>query len=155
MSDAVNGKVEAALGRFAEGYSCSQAVLTAFVPGFGLEADRALRLASAFGGGIARNGEMCGAVTGALMALGLARGKADNEEPSKAALYSLANDFLTRFREQHGSVQCRDLIGCSIGTPEGLQAARDRNVFKDVCPRLVGDAARILSALLEEPPAGG
>jgi C_GCAxxG_C_C family probable redox protein len=145
-------QLDAAVERFAEGFSCSQAVFSAFSAEFGLPAEVALKIASAFGGGIARKGEVCGAVTGALMALGLARGHADNEESSKAANYDLVDQFLRRFQAAHASITCRELIGHSVDTPEGLQRAREAEVFKTVCPRLVADAAGILASILERTP---
>ena len=65
---------EIAVSTFAANYSCAQSVLSAFANQFGLPVQTALKLASPFGGGIARRGETCGAVTGALLVLGLARG---------------------------------------------------------------------------------
>lgn len=143
---------EIAAERFAEGFSCSQAVFSAFAPGLGVETESALRTASAFGGGIGRRGEVCGAVTGALMALGLARGHSDNAESSKSSTYELVDEFLRRFQEAHGAIGCRALIGFAIDTQDGLQVARDAGVFKTICPGLVTDAATIVSAILERRP---
>jgi C_GCAxxG_C_C family probable redox protein len=145
-------QIDFAVQRFADGYSCSQAVFSAFAPRLGVRDDVALKLASAFGGGIGRRGEVCGAVTGALMALGLAAGHADNAEESKTATYAVVDEFLRRFGELHGAVVCRTLIGHSIGTPEGLQGARDAGVFKTVCPDLVADAAAIVASILDRRP---
>lgn len=142
-------QADVAVERFAEGFSCSQAVFSAFGPDLGMPAETAMRIASAFGGGIGRRGEVCGAVTGALMALGLARGHADNEETSKTATYELVSEFLARFQASHESVVCRTLIGHSMDTPEALDRAREAGVFKTVCPRLVADAAGIVASILE------
>jgi C_GCAxxG_C_C family probable redox protein len=142
-------QADVAVERFAKGFSCSQAVFSAFSPALGLPADTALRIASAFGGGIGRRGEVCGAVTGALMALGLATGHADNDETSKAATYELVDKFLRRFQAAHKSVTCRTLIGHSMDTSEGLERAREAGVFKTICPHLVADAAEIVASILE------
>ena len=64
-------RIDVAGSRFSEGFSCSQSVLAAFAPELGLDADAALRVSAAFGGGMGRTGGTCGAVTGALMVLGL------------------------------------------------------------------------------------
>jgi C_GCAxxG_C_C family probable redox protein len=141
-------------GRFAEGFSCSQAVFSAFANHLGLADEAALRIGSAFGGGIGRRGEVCGAVTGALMALGLASGHADNSEASKAATYALVDDFLVRFQQAHGALSCRSLIGHAIDTPEGLQRAREAGVFSTICPRLVAGAAGIVESILGEARVG-
>jgi C_GCAxxG_C_C family probable redox protein len=141
--------VEKAVERFSEGFSCSQATFSAFAPGFGVPDETALRIASAFGGGIGRRGHVCGAVTGALMALGLARGHADNTEASKSETYAMVDEFTRRFEAEYGSLICRTLLGHAIDTPEGMQAARDSGAFKTVCPGLVSGAAAIVEALLE------
>jgi C_GCAxxG_C_C family probable redox protein len=145
-------QVDKAVQRFGEGFSCSQAVFSAFAPGLGMRDHVALKVASTFGGGIGRRGEVCGAVTGALMALGLAKGHADNAEESKTATYAVADEFLRRFGELHGAVVCRTLIGHSIDTPDGLQRARDAGVFKTVCPGVVADAAAIVASILDRRP---
>jgi C_GCAxxG_C_C family probable redox protein len=143
---------DVAAERFAGSFSCSQAVFSAFAPAFGVGDESALRIASAFGGGIGRRGEVCGAVTGALMALGLARGHADNSESSKSTTYELVDEFLRRFQESHGAIGCRALIGHAIDTQDGLQAARDAGVFKTICPGLVAGAAAIAASLLDGRP---
>jgi C_GCAxxG_C_C family probable redox protein len=133
---------------FKDGFNCAQSVFGAVAPQFGIPPETAFKIASPFGGGIARRAEICGAVTGALLALGLAHGAATPAE--KEATYHMANEFMRRFQERHGSLICRDLIGCNISTPEGLQTARDKNVFAEICFSLVKDSADILSGMLKE-----
>jgi C_GCAxxG_C_C family probable redox protein len=141
---------EIAVARFQEGYACSQSVLSAYAPLFDLDPELALRIAALFGGGMGRMGEVCGAVTGAFMVLGLKAGNTLAEDrASKEAAYDLAREFAERFRKRHGSILCRELLGCAIDTPEGLQAARQRGLFKELCPRLVGDSSEIVAELLE------
>ncbi len=96
---------------------------------------------------MARRGEVCGAVTGALMALGLARGAATPEV--KEEVYRLGREFMRRFEDKHGTILCRELIGCDISTPEGLQRARESGVIREICPKVVHDAAEILQVVLE------
>jgi C_GCAxxG_C_C family probable redox protein len=142
--------VEVAVSRFRQDLNCSQSVLVAFAPLAGLREDQALRLGLPFGGGVARRGQVCGAVSGALMVLGLKMGA---DTPSgKEAAYQMAQDFLARFEALHGSILCRDLVGFEILTPEGRQKARDKGVFENLCPRLVGDAARIVQVMMEKHP---
>lgn len=134
--------VQLASERFAQGFNCAQSILSAFAAEAGLSDEIALRMAAPFGGGIARQGETCGAVTGALMALGLLHGDAGREKT-----YHLAQEFLQTFRERHGSIQCHDLIGYDLSTPEGLQGARGAGASIRVCPLLVKSAAEMLSAI--------
>ena len=138
---------ETAVTIFSQSFNCSQAVFSAFAPQFGLDEKTALRLASPFGGGVARRGEVCGAVTGALLALGLARGA--QAPAGKEEIYRLSQEFMRLFEQKHNTVLCRDLIACDISTPAGHQAAVEKRVFKTICPVLVQDAVEIVQKLLE------
>jgi C_GCAxxG_C_C family probable redox protein len=143
--------MDIAVARFDEGYACSQSVFSAYAPLFDLDPDLALRIAAPFGGGMGRMGEVCGAVTGAFMVLGLKAGSTDAQDrASKEKAYDLAREFAERFKERHGSILCRELLGYTIDTPEGLQAARASGLLKELCPRLVLDSAEIVAELLEE-----
>lgn len=134
---------------FEQGFSCSQAVLAAFVERYGLTRDAALRLGCAFGGGIARSGKMCGAVSGALMVIGLAHGRTRIEDVSaRERTYDAARAFLAAFRREHGSDSCNELLGVDIGTPEGHAAALSAGLFKSRCTDLVRSAARIVATLI-------
>lgn len=142
-------RVEQAVARFREGFECCQAIVSTYGPLFGLERERALRIATAFGAGMARMGYTCGAVTGAMMVIGLARGKtrADDDERKEEA-YRLGREFVRQFAARNRFINCRDLLGYDIGTPEGRQQARQAGLFSAFCPRLVRDAAEILEGLL-------
>jgi len=139
---------ERALAYHERKFNCSQSVLAAFAPQLGLPEATALKLASPFGGGVARQGEICGALTGALLALGLARGA--DSPAGKDATYRMGQEFLRRFRERHPAVTCRALLGASIRTPEEWQAARQSGVFESVCPAVIRTAAEITAAMMEE-----
>jgi C_GCAxxG_C_C family probable redox protein len=138
---------EAAVNCFSRSFNCSQAVFSTFAPQFGIDEATALKLASPFGGGIARRGEVCGAVTGALLALGLARGA--DTPAGKEEIYRLSQEFMRQFEEKHGTILCRELIGCDISTPSGSQEAVDKKVFVTICPALVREAAEIVQSLLD------
>jgi C_GCAxxG_C_C family probable redox protein len=138
---------EIAVTVFSQNFNCSQSVLSAFAAQFGMDRETALKLASPFGGGVARRGEICGAVTGALMALGLARGT--DSPAGKEEIYRLSQEFMRLFEEKHQSVLCRDLIACDLSTPAGYQAAAEKRVFITICPVLVQDAVEIGQKLLE------
>lgn len=141
-------RIDLARARFSAGFSCSQSVLAAFAPDLGLDAETALRVAAAFGGGMGRTGGTCGAVTGALMALGLKYGATrGDDKAAKERTYTLAREFIQRFEARNSGVACAELLGVNISTPEGQSAAREANLFKTVCPRLVASAAEILDAM--------
>jgi len=143
------GKVEDAVGCFAESFNCAQAVLTAYAEDLGLDRQTALKIASPFGAGMARMGETCGAVTGAFMAIGLRHGRsrADDEE-AKENTYELMHEFITRFKERNTSILCNVLLGFDVSTPEGRKRASERDTHASVCPKYVQDAAEILDELL-------
>jgi C_GCAxxG_C_C family probable redox protein len=139
--------IRIAQDRFTQGYNCSQAVLSAFAGEGGISEETALKLASPFGGGIARQGGVCGALTGALMALGLHQGNATPE--GKENTYQISEEFIRRFKERHGTILCRELIGYDLSIPEELQKAREGRVFSTICPALVSETARLLAEMLK------
>jgi C_GCAxxG_C_C family probable redox protein len=144
-------EVDEAVDCLKQGFSCSQAVLSAYCERFGLPREVALRLADGFGGGMGGLGKTCGAVTGAMMVLGLAHGRAraDQQEAKMATRVSVRR-LVQQFEACHGSVACRELLGCDIDTPERLQDARAKGLFATVCPALVRSAAKIAGDLLAE-----
>ena len=138
-----------AVGLFSQGYNCAQCVLAACGGSLGLPREIALRVAGSFGGGIGRLGGTCGAVSGAYMAIGLKHAKVKPEDDAeKEKGYALAREFAARFTGRHKSTCCRELLGCDLSTPEGMNQARERKLFKTLCPVLVRDAVEIVDALL-------
>jgi len=132
--------------------NCSQIVLTVFCEDFGLDRKTALQIAMGFGGGMARTGKTCGAVTGSYMVLGLAQQiSPDNPRASLENTYALMREFNRRFMVLHGSLLCKTLLGRDLNTTKGLAETRDKNLFTTVCPDFVGDAAKILETLLTPP----
>ena len=137
---------------FLQGYNCSQAVFCAFCDLTGLEIDTAARLSSSFGGGIGRLREVCGTVSGALLALGLLRGYSDPADPeAKPAHYRLVREFARRFSEKNGTIICRELLKDVPVTPGGTPEPRTPAFYaRRPCLRLVGEAAEILDEMLAE-----
>ena len=115
----MNDKASEAAALFGSGFNCAQSVLVVFCEGYGLSQETGLKVASGFGGGV-RRGEICGAVTGAVLAIGLKHGqcKAEDKE-TKADCNQRAEDFLKEFEKRNGSVICRDILGCDLSTQEG------------------------------------
>ena len=100
------------------------------------------RVATGFGGGVAAHGEICGALVGAVMALGLVfgRDRADDAQ-AKAATSERVHRLLSPFEERFGSVRCIDLTGCDLLSPEGNALAREKDLHGKVCPQYVGFVA--------------
>lgn len=135
--------IDTAVQLFGDGYMCSQAVFAAFSPDLGCSKEDALKIGACFGSGM-RKGEVCGACTGALMALGLKYGE-DKAESNEAC-----ERFLDEFESENGSYICNDLLNCDIRTESGVKYARDNNLFTEICPKMVESAARILENMLNE-----
>jgi C_GCAxxG_C_C family probable redox protein len=143
--DRVNRAVEV----FKEGFSCSQAVLEAFSEAMGLDRDTALKIAQSFGGGMAHTGETCGAVTGALMVIGLQYGRTKAEDTeAKEKTYSTVHEFMKRFKAKHESIVCKEILGYDMSNDEEFKQAQEEEVFEKTCPKLVQTAAEICEDLL-------
>ncbi|RYD06186.1 hypothetical protein N752_04675 [Desulforamulus aquiferis] len=141
-------KVEKAVSCFEQGFLCSQAVLSTFSTDLGLDKETALKVSGAFGGGMARMGEVCGAVTGAYMVIGLKYLAQAEDSGFREKTYQLVKLFNDDFSSRNGSIKCKELLGCDISTSEGLQRARDQNLFSSICPNLIRDAAKFLEKIL-------
>ncbi len=144
-------RVDAAAAHFAGKYLCSQSILMAFAPELGIEPAVAARIGAPFGGGMARMGWTCGAVTGALMVIGLKYGhELPDQETRKENTYGLVRKFLAGFEKRNRTVACRELLGVDISTPEGLEKIDREKMCENVCPKFVRDAAEVLERVLAE-----
>jgi len=135
-------RVDDAVQLFGDGYLCSQAVFAVFSEEFGVSKEDAFKIGACFGSGM-RQGEVCGACAGALMAIGLKYGE------NKKDCDELSNKFFKEFSTENGSYICNDLLGCDIRTPEGVQHAIDNNLFKELCPKMVASAVKITEKIMD------
>ncbi len=143
-------KVECSEKCFLRGFNCAQAVFSTYSSELGLDTELALRIAGGFGGGMGLIGETCGAVTGAIMLIGLKHGKVVAEDDAaKEKTYALVQEYKRRFMDLHGSVRCTELLGFDISKKDEMLQARESGLFKSLCPRLVKDSALIVEELLE------
>jgi C_GCAxxG_C_C family probable redox protein len=140
--------IDLVLSRFAEGFNCSQAVFSSYAER--IDEATALKMASGFGGGMGRMAETCGAVTGAMMALGLRFGGTTPDREAKERIYTKIREFADRFKARNGSLACKDLLRCDISTPEGYEVAKEKSLLTTTCPKFVRDAAEILEEMLVE-----
>lgn len=146
-----HGKIAEKL--FRQGYNCAQSVLMAFEDVTGLERETAAKLASSFGGGLGRMREVCGAVSGAAMVLGIAKGCSDPaDHEAKKAHYHLIQECARRFKEKNGSIICRELLrGVPDIDGEIPEKRTDEYYKKRPCAALVAMAAQITEELLNTP----
>ena len=122
-------RVTKAVELFGQGYMCSQAVFAAFSEDFGVTEKQALQIGACFGSGM-NKGEVCGACTGALMALGMRYGQFDlSDVESRAAQKAKAVRFLEEFEKREGSYICRDILGCDLSTEVGRSYAINNGLF--------------------------
>lgn len=137
--------VKSAVSLFSEGFICSQAVFAAFSERLGLEKEMALKIGNGFGGGVARRQSICGAVSGAIMVIGLKYGKTEsNDHVSHEKTYSMVDSFCEEFIKRNSSIKCNEILGCN------LSAARANGLFSTVCQKCVKDAAELVEELLNE-----
>ena len=143
---------------FEEGYNCCQSVVLAFAEELGLAPALAARLSSGFGGGMGRLREICGAVSGITFLLGLAEGYSDPKEiEGKQRLYENIQLLANRFREENGSLLCRELLEASGNAADTAPAPSERTAryySRRPCGELVASAAELLEAYFREEHAG-
>ena len=144
--------VERAVELFVEGYNCAQAVAAAFGDLTGLDEKTAAKMASCFGGGMGRMREVCGAVSGMLMVAGVLYGYDDPKATrEKRELYAQVQAMAGQFREELGSIVCRDLLKNPPSDP--TPTPRPEQFYKDrPCARMVATAARIMDEFIESHP---
>jgi C_GCAxxG_C_C family probable redox protein len=142
-------RAEEAKKQFEKGFSCAPAVLSTYSEQLGLGKALALKVACGFGGGIGRMGRTCGAVTGAVMVIGLKNGQVNlADAESREKTYTLVKEFVDRFTALHGSIECKELIGYDLSDSGELKSARESGVFQNKCTSFVYDSARILEDVL-------
>jgi len=152
--DLLMDHAEKAADTFSQGLNCAQSVFSSFSEELGLDEKTAKKIAGCFGSGM-RCGEVCGALTGALMAIGLKYGACSAEDTEeKADTNTKTVEMINAFKAENGSIFCRDLLGYDILKENELAIIREKGLFKTICPKLVGSAALILEKKLDEWEAG-
>jgi len=150
MSD---NRVEEVISCFKDGMNCSQAIFSVYGQHLGVDRDACLKISSLFGGGINQTGNICGAVTGALMAIGLKHGEVRMQEIQEIKeiqdlkSFKAASEFTKKFKERNATIICRELINHNLLTAEDIEHAFKTGVFNN-CPKFVKDAAEILEKIL-------
>lgn len=132
--------------------NCGQAVLVGLGQRIGIDEKTAIRAGRAFAGGIGHQGNICGALCGGAIALGFAA-EEDSEPRNRSLAYKRTRELFRRFRERHGNVECRLLIGIDPSTPEGEQEVHARNIHHTHCTRFLQSTVEIVEDLLREETA--
>jgi C_GCAxxG_C_C family probable redox protein len=137
-----------ALSGLKDGFNCAQAVSAAFCEELGADEETAAKMSSALGAGMSRTGGVCGAVSGALMVIGMKYGSSKPRDiAAKNKSYEAGRVFLKMFEDKYGSIFCPKLIGIDISTEAGLQAAREKKIFETICADIVQDTVGILEQM--------
>jgi C_GCAxxG_C_C family probable redox protein len=142
---------EKAVQYFRSGFNCAQAVLTPFREQYKISEEHCLKIACAFGGGMGRQQLTCGALTGAMMVLGLQFGKSmGDDDVKKKETYAKTLALFKAFIVKHGAVNCRELMdGLNMSDPEDMKKIEDLQLHRTKCDRYVMDAVEITESLIK------
>lgn len=145
---------ELAKQNFLSGYSCAQAVLLAFSDLTGLDEKTALLISSSFGGGMGRMREVCGAFCGIIMVAGLLYGYTEPKAfDKKSEHYKRVQELAAAFREQNGSIVCREILGLAGTDNSPTPSQRTTEYYKKrPCPEICANAAKALDIYIENNP---
>lgn len=138
-----------AMDMLLKGYNCAQSILYAFSCESGLPDETALKISSGLGAGMGRKGEVCGAVTGGIMVLGMRHGwVANDDHTGKEATYSKTQELMNQFALKHGSYICRNLLnGCDFTTEEGQRFFKENDYLTKICNKCVQSVVEILEQI--------
>ena len=142
----MKSKCEQAMEYFRSGFNCAQSVLAPFGPDYELSEEHCLKVACAFGAGMGRQQHTCGAVTGALMVLGLQYGKGKTDDNAKKLdTYEKTRAFFKAFSEKHGSIGCLELLdGLRMDNPADMKKIEELDLHNTRCAKLVKDAVELV-----------
>jgi C_GCAxxG_C_C family probable redox protein len=140
-------RIEDVSSLFEGGYNCAQSILSVFGADLGIDRETALRIAGAFGGGMGETGGTCGAVSGAIMVIGLKYASPDAaDREARNRTYDAARRFIENFIKRNNTVVCRELLRCESDIKERSSM---RDIYSN-CPRFVRDASEIIEEILKD-----
>lgn len=136
------------LEKFGQGFDCSQVVFGEYAEAVGMDKKTAEKIAACFGGGM-WYGHECGAVTGALMAIGAKYGHCEpGDNETKDAALAKMKAFHEAFTKRQGSCVCKEILGYDLSTAEGMAKIQEENLLATRCPKVVRDALEALNEVL-------
>ena len=136
---------------FEQGYNCAQSVFCTHCEKVGIDFETGLKLSSSFGGGMGRLREVCGTVSSMFAIAGLKYGyTSNNNDEAKAKHYELIQSLAKKFKEENGSIICRELLGLDEGADSPIPSKRTEEYYKKrPCAELCGIAAEIFQTWLD------
>ena len=136
---------------FSGKYNCSQSTMKAILVGMKMDFDQVMPLAAGLGAGVAHEGNACGAVTGAIAALGVLESRLHTDAlEQKEAAYAAGEEFVRRFKQKYGTILCNKLTGIEMTDTKARKDAVDDGTFGKICPSFVSDAVRIALEIATE-----
>jgi C_GCAxxG_C_C family probable redox protein len=133
---------------FLEGNNCAQSVLLSFADDYGCSKELALKISAGFGAGMGRTQETCGAVSGAIMVLGIREGeKASDNDELKLGAYGSTKELISKFTDEFQTTSCRELTGCDFNTDSGNEKFRSEGVMEKICAPCVKRAVEIVESI--------
>lgn len=145
-------KKDNAVKYFRNHFNCAQSVFTVFGTAEGLTEDQCLKVSCGFGGGMGRKQLTCGAVTGAIMAIGMKYGKAMGDpEEKKSETYARTRELISEFKKLHKTIECRELLkGLDMNDPDDYKRIQELRFFERLCEKYVADAVNITDKVMKE-----
>ncbi len=133
---------------FLEGNNCAQSVLLSFADEYGYSKELALKISAGFGGGMGKTQETCGAVSGAIMVLGIREGeKASDNDELKSGAYGSVKELISKFTDEFQTTSCRDLTGCDFNTDSGNEKFKNEGVMEKICAPCIKRAVEIVESI--------
>lgn len=147
---------DAAEALFLQGYNCAQAVAHAGARDGGAAPELLVKLATGFGAGMARQQEVCGAVSGGILALSLRHGRALGDDKARTAeTYATVQTLMQGFTARHGSCLCRELLGgCDLKTEAGQREFQEKGYLRGRCAGYVRTATELVAGPFHLSPNG-
>lgn len=140
-------RLNKAMSTYDSGCNCAQSVVSAFAEEMGISQDTFLRLSSCFGGGM-RIGATCGALSGALMILGLAKGFSKFSAEAKSDIETQTLDFINLWISRFEKTDCREILGLDVTDPLQRERGKQEGIFKLHCPHCISGAVELLESIL-------
>lgn len=139
-----------AVAKFVEGYNCAQSVFFSFCDDLHIDQDSALKMACGFGAGMGRKQEVCGAVTGGIIAISARYGRGEHDDKTATELtYAKIRQFMDAFAQRQGTYICRELLnGCDLTTENGQKYFKENDLFHKTCKECVRSVVEILEDIM-------
>ncbi|SDW92102.1 C_GCAxxG_C_C family probable redox protein [Lutibacter oricola] len=130
------------------GLNCCQKTVNAFAEDLNIDMETTLKMTAGFGSGLTQ-GEVCGAVSGACITIGLKYGSANiQDEEAKRLTKEKVSKFMQNFKKEHKVIRCKELLGYDCTTPEGLKEIGEQGLHQKLCPKFIGDAIRLTEEII-------